>query len=230
MRTPGARFTCDRNLVLARRSWTPRAQELAGWTAEEVDGQPLRLIIPDDATLETLALELDTTGRWEGRLRIRTKAGEPLEVRAEFAANLNRGGGWDSYRAVLHPTKFRPQTATETSRSARHVSRNESRQLAPHGAESAAVTAADRRKILAFNIRYAREHAAGGGISQQQLADLLGVTRTRVADWEKREGARYTPNADHLEAIAAELGVTVGWLLDEHPELADDDDEEEHAA
>ena len=56
-------------------------------------------------------------------------------------------------------------------------------------------------------IREAREQA---GISQTELARLLGVTRSACSQWESDRGT--APRRERLEQLAALLGVSFEWL------------------
>lgn len=59
----------------------------------------------------------------------------------------------------------------------------------------------------ADRIRRARTQA---GISQAALADVVGVQRGAVAQWERRCGSH--PSMHHLVAIAIATGVHLEWL------------------
>lgn len=56
-------------------------------------------------------------------------------------------------------------------------------------------------------IRLARRRA---GLSQQKLADLLGVKRSAVANWEAAGGAN--PSSNNLERLACLLQIAHEWL------------------
>ena len=60
------------------------------------------------------------------------------------------------------------------------------------------------------------------GITQQQLADAIYVSRTAVSKWESQRGY---PSIDSLKALAAYFSVTVDMLLstDEALRLAEED-------
>ena len=60
------------------------------------------------------------------------------------------------------------------------------------------------------------------GITQQQLADAIYVSRTAVSKWESQRGY---PSIDSLKALAAYFSVTVDMLLssDETLRLAEED-------
>jgi len=47
-------------------------------------------------------------------------------------------------------------------------------------------------------------------VTQQQIADILGIDRTTVTHWEK---GRNTPNPNQLAKIASYLGVSADYLL-----------------
>ena len=53
------------------------------------------------------------------------------------------------------------------------------------------------------------------GLSQEQLAERLGVTRQAVSKWETGEGK---PDIDNLLPLAKLLGTTVDYLLDDGAE------------
>lgn len=56
-------------------------------------------------------------------------------------------------------------------------------------------------------IREAREQA---GISQTELARLLGVTRSACSQWESQRGT--APRRERLEQLSSLLGVSFEWL------------------
>ena len=56
-------------------------------------------------------------------------------------------------------------------------------------------------------IREAREQA---GVSQTELARLLGVTRSACSQWESVQGT--APRRQRLEQLAQLLGVSFEWL------------------
>lgn len=60
---------------------------------------------------------------------------------------------------------------------------------------------------MATRIRMARLRA---GITQNELADRIGVTRSAVANWEI--STRPKPNVTNLAAIASATGVSLEWL------------------
>ena len=62
---------------------------------------------------------------------------------------------------------------------------------------------------LPEKILYCRKRA---GLSQEALAERLGVSRQAVSKWETGEAL---PETGKLAALAAELGVSVDWLLSE---------------
>ena len=59
----------------------------------------------------------------------------------------------------------------------------------------------------AERIRLARRRA---GLSQQKLADLLGVKRSAVANWEAVNGP--SPSSNNLEGLTRLLQVNHEWL------------------
>ena len=68
------------------------------------------------------------------------------------------------------------------------------------------------------NLRMARKEK---GITQEQLADLLNVSRQAVSKWESENGF---PETEKLLAISKELGVSLDYLMDNKP---DDENEAE---
>lgn len=62
---------------------------------------------------------------------------------------------------------------------------------------------------LPEKILYCRKRA---GLSQEALSERLGVSRQAVSKWETGEAL---PETGKLAALAAELGVSVDWLLSE---------------
>ena len=64
-----------------------------------------------------------------------------------------------------------------------------------------------RLQTAAERIRRARTVA---GISQVALAEAVGVQRSAVAQWERRDGCY--PSMPHLVAIAVATGVALEWL------------------
>jgi DNA-binding XRE family transcriptional regulator len=58
-----------------------------------------------------------------------------------------------------------------------------------------------RRRVVAANLRRCRR---ARGLTQEQLAERIGVERPSVVKWER---ARWEPSAGHLEQLAAALGV-----------------------
>ncbi len=62
---------------------------------------------------------------------------------------------------------------------------------------------------LAEKILYMRKKA---GLSQEALAEILGVSRQAVSKWETGEAA---PEAGKVFALSRAFGVTADWLLSE---------------
>ena len=60
---------------------------------------------------------------------------------------------------------------------------------------------------LGARIRQARQTA---GLSQAELADTLGITRSACSQWESDQGTG--PRRARLEALAEALGVSYTWL------------------
>lgn len=61
---------------------------------------------------------------------------------------------------------------------------------------------------LATRIRAARKHA---GLSQEQLAGLLEVSRAAIANWE--DDARSRPSTGHVIKLAETIDVSLEWLV-----------------
>ena len=81
-----------------------------------------------------------------------------------------------------------------------------------------------KRVIMEFNekLQELRKHK---GLTQEELAELLFVSRTAVSKWESGRGY---PNIDSLKAIARFFGVTIDELLsgDELLTIAEKDTEQ----
>ena len=56
------------------------------------------------------------------------------------------------------------------------------------------------------------------GISQEQLSEKLGVSRSAVAKWETDNGI---PDIDNLKTVSRLLNVSIDYLLDrtENPQI-----------
>ena len=66
---------------------------------------------------------------------------------------------------------------------------------------------------LSEKILYSRKRA---GLSQEALADMVGVSRQAVSKWETGEAL---PETAKLPALGTALGVSLDWLLsDAEPE------------
>lgn len=57
-----------------------------------------------------------------------------------------------------------------------------------------------------------REARKNTGLSQEELAERIGVSRAAVAKWETGKGL---PDIDNLKAIAGLLDVSIDYLLDD---------------
>lgn len=62
---------------------------------------------------------------------------------------------------------------------------------------------------LGEKIKEARKQA---GLSQEQLSEKLGVSRSAVAKWETDNGI---PDVDNLKVLSKLLTVSVDYLLDD---------------
>lgn len=62
-------------------------------------------------------------------------------------------------------------------------------------------------QTLANRIRQARRTAA---LSQAALAEKLGVNRSAVAQWERKDGSK--PTSHHLSKLALETHTSFEWL------------------
>ena len=77
---------------------------------------------------------------------------------------------------------------------------------------------APRRSATAMRgLRQMRKRA---GLTQEQLATALGVTRQTVISWEA--GAAVPAGVNLLEAMCARFGCTAGVLFDGEEEKTDD--------
>lgn len=65
----------------------------------------------------------------------------------------------------------------------------------------------DKTEVTTVNIKKAREKA---GLTQQELADKLGVGQSAVAMWESQKAL---PRTDKLPALAKVLKCSVSALL-----------------
>ena len=54
------------------------------------------------------------------------------------------------------------------------------------------------------------------GLSQQQLADLMDVTRSTISNWEC---GRRSPHLNELEELANKLNVTLGYFKESGDEV-----------
>ncbi len=66
-------------------------------------------------------------------------------------------------------------------------------------------------------LRQARKEA---GLSQEQFAEKMSVSRSAVAKWESDKGM---PDVDNLKAMASMLGVSIDYLLQEDDRLTFDE-------
>lgn len=57
-----------------------------------------------------------------------------------------------------------------------------------------------------------KELREGKGLTQQKLADTIGVSRTAISQWETEA---YQPEGDNLINLAGALGVSAAYLLEE---------------
>ena len=62
------------------------------------------------------------------------------------------------------------------------------------------------------------------GLSQEALAEKIGVSRQAISKWETGEAA---PEITKLPLLARTFGVTADWLLDDEAEFEEDTPEEE---
>jgi transcriptional regulator with XRE-family HTH domain len=71
------------------------------------------------------------------------------------------------------------------------------------------------RQAIAARLRAAREQS---GLSQGQAAKLLGLLRPTISEIE---AGRRRVAADELAGFARLYGVSISWLAEEKPEVAD---------
>jgi transcriptional regulator with XRE-family HTH domain len=62
-------------------------------------------------------------------------------------------------------------------------------------------------KTPTHRIRFARR---GAGLTQTQLAEKIGVSRSAVAQWERSDGSN--PSAGNLASLAMALNCSFEWL------------------
>jgi transcriptional regulator with XRE-family HTH domain len=80
------------------------------------------------------------------------------------------------------------------------------------------------RQAVGARFRQARERAR---ISDQWVADKLGVNRTTVGYWER---GRSFPSVEHLTALLRLYGISADWLLDNLSDDAEGEREQMHLA
>ncbi len=61
-----------------------------------------------------------------------------------------------------------------------------------------------------------REARKAAGLSQEQFAEKMSVSRSAVAKWESDKGL---PDVNNLKVMAQLLGVTIDYLLDDEEKL-----------
>nr|WP_294529053.1 helix-turn-helix transcriptional regulator [uncultured Blautia sp.] len=66
---------------------------------------------------------------------------------------------------------------------------------------------------LGEKLKEARKQA---GLSQEQLAEKLGISRSAVAKWETDKGI---PDVDNLKALSGLLSVSIDYLLDDGQDM-----------
>lgn len=71
-----------------------------------------------------------------------------------------------------------------------------------------------RERTLGQRIKMARDRA---GLSQEQVAEVFGISRNAVSLWESDSSA---PAQKKLAAIAEKLRCPAGWLLNGTPPSA----------
>ena len=57
-----------------------------------------------------------------------------------------------------------------------------------------------------------REQRKKAGLSQEQLSEKLGVSRSAITKWETDKGI---PDVDNLKALSKLLNVSIDYLLDD---------------
>lgn len=68
--------------------------------------------------------------------------------------------------------------------------------------------------VLHFKIKAARHHAK---MTQQQLADLLDVSRPAVSLWESNDpNVRNEPTRTRLRKLSKVTGAPLHWLMDDN--------------
>ena len=74
------------------------------------------------------------------------------------------------------------------------------------------------------NLRMLRKEK---GITQEELAEMLDVSRQAVSKWESDNGY---PETDKLVALAKNLGVSLDYLMDNRPEETEEEQKDTVAA
>lgn len=69
------------------------------------------------------------------------------------------------------------------------------------------------KNMIGARVKIARKHR---GISQQELADAVGVTQPSVSEWERK---LTEPTTDNLASIAIALKVNFNWLAANQGEM-----------
>lgn len=70
---------------------------------------------------------------------------------------------------------------------------------------------------MAVNVRRARREQ---GLTQQQLAQRLGVHARAVQSWEAQGNPQRIPHISNLKRMADLTGHPVAWFYEEHDDVA----------
>lgn len=69
-------------------------------------------------------------------------------------------------------------------------------------------------------LKAARLHA---NLTQEQLAERLGISRAAVAQWEAKDPSKRThPDLERVQAFCSATGAPLMWLLDENQDISRD--------
>ena len=77
---------------------------------------------------------------------------------------------------------------------------------------------------LSKNLKKIRKE---NNLSQEQLAEKLGVSRQAISKWERAEAS---PDTDNLIALAEIYGITLDALLDSEKEISSEETKAEPEA
>lgn len=103
------------------RFWNHSAEDLYGWTAAEVLGQPLtaQLLCLDDPPFREAVTKVLETGDWSGELRHKTKSGAELTIQCHWSLVRDDAGRPKSILAINSDVTEQKQLETQFLRAQR---------------------------------------------------------------------------------------------------------------